>query len=182
MNEAVTSPSYAAYPPAVDRPKLKSTYSSKEAEFELDDGELDEADQADLSIGSEGISIARPASIEHDRTPNDLEDGIDGPLLTGLLEDGKARGSVDVPRSISYDEEDTYDPLAHTFIEKGGTLLSGIASRSPSSSFDFGLLTHIHDRYGQFHTWRRNHRSTICSQGIRPDIWHPTSSSPWLRD
>lgn len=106
-----------AYPPS-DRPKLKSTFSSRESQFELDDNELDEED-ADLSLSSQGLDVRPKQSVERARDPNETDDDQEGPLLQGLLADGVNRGSVDA-------ESGVMEPWK----EKGSTLIAGIASES----------------------------------------------------
>ena len=103
-----------AYPPS-NRPKLQSTFASRESEYELDDNELDEED-ADLSLGSQGLEVSPKMSIERD--PNEADDSQDGPLLQGLLADGVNRGSVDA-------ESGVLEPWTN----KGSTLIAGIASK-----------------------------------------------------
>jgi len=111
-----------AYPPRYSpAPPLKSTQSSKEAEFDADRDSLDEILEDAPSIPTEN---EREANLEEE------EEEESGPLLEGLLEQGMRRGSVDA--SISNE--------IPPWRRKGAGLLSGIASQSVSfKSLDFIL-------------------------------------------
>jgi hypothetical protein len=107
----------AEYPPAArapspdyaPTPKLKSTAKAKEVAFDADTDDIDDGDVAALPVPPSDPATEANESTEHE----------EGPLLQGLLTEGRRRGSVG-----------EIDLEAHPWLRRGGGLASGIASES----------------------------------------------------